>query len=400
MPAYRDYHKILGLERDAGIVEIKQAYRKMAKKYHPDINDAPDAHERFIEITEAYEILINQDLHEYYIHRERAMDNEYMRARWEQARREAHENARRYAEMKFEKFQQEQEAFKKSGWHDLILTLRYVIRILVFPLVGIFIALPLVSDQVSAHPTGYVIFWLMAVLLIFFILSRWHNYLRIDAYYYHLSDIQKFWADTAKKTREDCYYCPGHRAMPHPYKISIFRIKSMQPQTFGSIYRTKAGTSRDIKTIRIPRSRKAFLIHALSSLLKISVLLGCMFFLTPAPLARFSLPIGLVAGGIVSGMLFLSTNTRPKVSYLISYGMLIKFLVWLVMIWIFGSYAAIYLFFDPLLEAILRLVSGDRLFIPLTRQYPPLQQLFAKRYQLYMELPVLSVVSPLFRWLF
>jgi hypothetical protein len=69
-------------------------------------------------------------------------------------------------------------------------------------------------------------------------------------------------------------------------------------------------------------------------------------------------------------------------------------------IWIFGSYAAIYLFFDPLLEAILRLVSGDRLFIPLTRQYPPLQQLFLKRYQLYMELPVLSVVSPLFIWLF
>ena len=62
MPAYIDYYKILGLDRDAGPEKIKQAYRSMAKKFHPDINDAPDAHERFIEITEAYDILMNRDL--------------------------------------------------------------------------------------------------------------------------------------------------------------------------------------------------------------------------------------------------------------------------------------------------------------------------------------------------
>ena len=125
MPGTKDYYKILGIEHDATPDEIKRAYRAMAKIYHPDINKSPDAHDRFVEITEAYEILMNRDLHAYYVHRYRRDDKEFMRAQYERAREAAQEAARRYARMKFEKFKQVQEAFKKSGWHDLLLTLRY-----------------------------------------------------------------------------------------------------------------------------------------------------------------------------------------------------------------------------------------------------------------------------------
>ena len=100
MAGKKDYHKILGIDRDAGPVEIKKAYRNMAKKLHPDINPSPNAHDRFIEITEAYEILMNQDLHEYYIYRERASNVEFRRAQYERAREAAQEAARRYACLK------------------------------------------------------------------------------------------------------------------------------------------------------------------------------------------------------------------------------------------------------------------------------------------------------------
>ena len=80
--------------------------------------------------------------------------------------------------------------------------------------------------------------------------------------------------------------------------------------------------------------------------------------------------------------------------------MLMKFIIWGTLLWFFGGYAFIYLFLDPMLEAFLRLVSGDRLFIPLIRQYPSLDSLFRNHYQFYMELPVFSVISPLLRWLF
>ena len=53
-----DYYKILGISEQADEEQIKQAYRKLAKKYHPDLNpDNPEAEAKFKDVVEAYEIL-------------------------------------------------------------------------------------------------------------------------------------------------------------------------------------------------------------------------------------------------------------------------------------------------------------------------------------------------------
>lgn len=54
---YKDYYKILGVSRDAKPDDIRKAYRKLAKQYHPDVNKSPDAEEKYKEINEAYEVL-------------------------------------------------------------------------------------------------------------------------------------------------------------------------------------------------------------------------------------------------------------------------------------------------------------------------------------------------------
>jgi curved DNA-binding protein len=54
---YRDYYAVLGVNRDASPDDIKKAYRKLARKYHPDVNAEPDAEERFKAVGEAYEVL-------------------------------------------------------------------------------------------------------------------------------------------------------------------------------------------------------------------------------------------------------------------------------------------------------------------------------------------------------
>lgn len=53
----RDYYEVLGVSKDASKEEIKKAYRKLSKKYHPDINKEADASEKFQEVKEAYEVL-------------------------------------------------------------------------------------------------------------------------------------------------------------------------------------------------------------------------------------------------------------------------------------------------------------------------------------------------------
>jgi molecular chaperone DnaJ len=53
----RDYYEILGVSRDVDKEEIKIAYRRLARKYHPDVNKEPGAEERFKEINRAYEVL-------------------------------------------------------------------------------------------------------------------------------------------------------------------------------------------------------------------------------------------------------------------------------------------------------------------------------------------------------
>lgn len=62
MVKYQDYYQVLGVPRDAAAKDIKTAYRKLARQYHPDANPgSKDAEEKFKEITEAYEVLKDPD---------------------------------------------------------------------------------------------------------------------------------------------------------------------------------------------------------------------------------------------------------------------------------------------------------------------------------------------------
>ena len=67
MAAKRDYYKVLGVDRNADDAALKKAYRKLAKKYHPDSNkDNPNAEEKFKEASEAYAVLSDKEKRKMY----------------------------------------------------------------------------------------------------------------------------------------------------------------------------------------------------------------------------------------------------------------------------------------------------------------------------------------------
>ena len=62
----RDYYDVLGVSRDATADQIQQAYRTLARKYHPDVNKDPAAEDRFKEVNEAYHVLSDPDTRKRY----------------------------------------------------------------------------------------------------------------------------------------------------------------------------------------------------------------------------------------------------------------------------------------------------------------------------------------------
>lgn len=63
---YKDYYKILGVERGADSAAIKQAYRRLARKYHPDVNHEAGAEDQFKDVQEAYEVLRDDEKRQAY----------------------------------------------------------------------------------------------------------------------------------------------------------------------------------------------------------------------------------------------------------------------------------------------------------------------------------------------
>ena len=63
---YKDYYEVLGVKRDATESEIKSAYRKLARKFHPDVNKTKDAEQKFKDINEAYEVLSDKEKRQRY----------------------------------------------------------------------------------------------------------------------------------------------------------------------------------------------------------------------------------------------------------------------------------------------------------------------------------------------
>jgi hypothetical protein len=164
-----DYYRILDLPAESTLEDIKKAYRKKARLYHPDINPDPDAKEKFIIATQAYEFLIayhdkiRTDMEEY----QKAMED-WRKYRQDRSRRRA--NA--YAHTSYNKFRNTS-FYKTTRIFDgtaILFSLIVSVLVLVLSVTGYLYRLhnPVPGQD---NPTLFSLVLLVMLGMVFFIIS-------------------------------------------------------------------------------------------------------------------------------------------------------------------------------------------------------------------------------------
>jgi hypothetical protein len=416
----KDYYAILEIAINSDDADIRKAYRRLAKKYHPDINKSSNAQEKFIEITEAYEFLTTQPKHlkvEYSTATSKKQEDIDYRAseEYERFRRECREKAEQQAKMRYEVFKKQHEAFQKSGINDFALLFTIIVRI---ALILIFIFLLFLPVYVAYHDEWVMIFllvitWPFAGIIAWYIKDNRKNYFMPGNFYYTPQIIKQIYSEV-HPTEQKCYFSSSRYADSNPYKLNLLKLKDLKIATTGFRQHNVNYINEDI-TILIPRSRKAFIIHSVNSIIKIFSILSCLIFLDISSLVWRTI-IGIIIGEIVSTLVLLITSTRSNTSYLMNYGTAFRVAVWLFAIVQVSHFSIapfnistsdyIYLvitvivLFDCFLMQLTNFAFKKYSSRPIIKQYAEVKQKFNEGYTVYNDITIISVLFPFFKWIF
>ena len=409
----KNYYKILGVDQTADKDEIKQAYRTLAKKFHPDVNKTPGADEIFIEITEAYEVLMSlpesseqREIKEDYYS---SFDKEY----WDKVRKRAEEQAR----MKYEKFVKQHEAFKESGIYDISLIFKIIGRVLLLFIALLFFTIPIIGS-ISYRPLIFMAFLMypIAIFITFYIYEKRKNYFIPGKFYYNFNRIMNYYKETDNRPLYNCFYCQGEKGNSKPYKIYLLKIKDVKLDNMGPVIH-QASYKRTYKTVRIPRSQKALINHSISSVIKFV----CFFilpFLVPLNSFLWKMIISILCGILCSEIFLFLVKTRSKVGYLLNRSLLLKALIWTATLIVLTDFSngflnlvtydavitvfTLLILFDPVYEQLVKISknNGFNMLKPMLPYYSELNKYFDKRYQYYLDVPFWTIIYPIFKWIF
>ncbi|HEX2395259.1 MAG TPA: DnaJ domain-containing protein [Bacteroidales bacterium] len=415
----RDYYKILEVPEGASLDEIKQSYRRLAKQYHPDVNKSQDAHQKFCEISEAYEFLTNHwprysskyASSQGYEQKYREHQNSDV---YEQFIREAQERARKQARMRYEKFRRQHEAFQESGLNDIALLITIVMRAFSLILFLFLFLTPLILTAFDHWSWILTIFfvWPFAAGLAWYFHDNRKNYFKPGNFYYSAAKIKQLFTEK-HQTSERCYYCKNKKADSRPYKLELLKLKDVRFGSQGFRQHNVKYVNKDL-TVMIPRSQKAFIIQSINNVVKILSIIACLFFLNISS-TPWRLIFGMVTGGIISGIVLVVSGTRSNVSYLITYNQIIRIVIWIAAVaaatkFYFKPFDAVskdtiyfvifaLVIFDSFLLQLLSIALGKYAFYPLIHQHPQVEAKIKEGYILYNDIPVLSFFYPIFKWI-
>ncbi len=167
-----EYYEILGLPVNSSIEDIKKAYRKKARLFHPDVNHSPDSKDKFIRVTEAYDFLMAN-------HEKRILDDqEYFRIveEWRKYRQDrSHKRAQYYARSSFVRFSNSK-YYKSTRILDTsfaIFSFAVAVMVLLYTILGYILKLrnPVPGEEKTTLITFIILLTLSLILFTFSFLS-------------------------------------------------------------------------------------------------------------------------------------------------------------------------------------------------------------------------------------
>lgn len=405
-----DSYKILGLKPGAEDTAIKKAFRKLAKKYHPDRNPSPDAAKKFQEITDAYEILLK--------HRPIPYERDPGYARAEEILRRERQKAHQRTERKRREQKEAEERFRKSPLYDMLLLLHYAGRalLILIAIAGVItpVILAIVIDPAALAGTFFFI------IIGSFLL--WHIYTKRETWF-KLGKPNTTWKKlvsymkkpVAKPSSDRCCYIPNSQADGKPYRIKLIRIKEITVRSFGALDH-QASIKQSSTMLVIPRSARAEYIHNICSTLKF-LIISLSLFLVPLTSILWRFIAGVLAGITVCYLVQKIAGVKAKTSYLLTPALVIKIVIWLLVMVSISEFgpgidvelneykfivlAGLIFLLDMLFDLLLGLLPFyQKLFRPLIRQGKILTKLYSEGFQNNIDYPVYSIFFPLFRWIF
>lgn len=409
------YYKILDVDPGADEKTVKKAYRKLALKYHPDVNSHPGASDRFHRICEAYEIVlthirkttvINANLED--------VEEEIDPQVYEEIIREAREKAWERAKMKYDKIKAEKEFFENN---DIIVLFKYIGNYLAVPLgialIGIPVYLAITETFMVFFAT--IFFWVVGFILLSHIYTKRKTWFRPGKITTTWKDVLDFFrVEKKEKPSEKCNYAKNEKADSTPFKLIMFKVRDISIQNFGPFMHS-VQYKRKYREVIIPRSAKAYRLHFIMAFLKPSILLSSLIFF-PTPSWIWRAILGVFIAFFISNLVYGLANTRSKTSFLLNGFMIIKIILWAAVIisqttyyenlvFFTSEYLGLFillmlLFLDMILDLLLRAFPFyHKLFQPILKQPPIVEKLFKNGYQNFLDTPLWSTIYPFFRWL-
>lgn len=400
----KNYHKILGVEPDASKEQIKRAYHRLVLQYHPDVNKAPDAHERFLEIKDAYiQLTRSPIIKAVYKASARPTVIKKKRTKEEQAKYErAKEDAR----------------LRQQGLYNLVLFTRYFIKYMTV-VTGLLIAvIPVLysikySEKTIPSLILTVPLWGAGIWVMVYVIKNSKSFFdegKFDKFDFSFFEL----SIKGQPATENCFFCKEKKADGVSFTYKMFKLKNIKLHNQGALNH-QASYQSVKKTIILHRSRKAVIVHRLTKIVKfIAIILSIIF--VPFESTCWRIIFGIIISSLIAEFICIITRTMPDTFYLRTWSNLIRLLIIASAIFSASSFGGVGIImtkdFFPFLVIVSIFVS-DILVTPVSfkffqspflfpgvHQHPEIDDLLDKGFQNGSPGYFNSVFFPFYKWLF